>query len=76
MASLVVNVISESSSESQLVNVDMIDTEESVPQFSNINPNFVRSNAPVDSLLQMVADNGDRHFNIFLRSTECSYSKK
>lgn len=51
MANTVVNVISDSSSESALVNIYMTDMEESVPQFSNINSSFVRSNAPVESLL-------------------------
>lgn len=65
MACMVVNVISDSNSESPLVNIDMIDMEESVPQFSKNNSNFVRSKAPVESLLQMAVDNGGRDLMYF-----------
>lgn len=49
------------------MNIDMIDIEESGPQFSNNNSYLVLSNAPVESLLQMAIDKGSSGFNVFVR---------
>lgn len=69
MASTVMNFITYSSSKNLLVNIDMINTEESGPRFSNNNSYFLLSNTPVESLFQMEVDNRNSDFNVFLGST-------
>lgn len=50
----------------------MLESDENNVQFIDVNPNVARTSAPIDSLLQMAAQNGGKKFNIFVMSSVSS----
>lgn len=70
MASTIVNVVSDSSPDISLLNIEMVEVENGSANFSNNNNVVARSLAPVETLLKMAANNGGKDFNIFISSLE------
>lgn len=54
------------------VNVEIIDTQDSISEFDNVNQNVARSLAADNLMLKLATNNGGCEFNMFLTSNTSS----